>query len=566
MASKTALDWKNEGNASLSKGEYQNAVDCYTKAIELDGTNHVFYSNRSAAYLSMEKADEALKDADKCIEIKPDWVKGYTRKGAALHKKRDYEEAVKAYEDGLKVDPSNAACSSGLEEVKKAMSSNTFNPLASAFGPDMFGKIATNPRISHFLQDPEFLQKLQEIQKDPSKMNQYLQDQRVMTVLAELMGLNMSGPENGDNHQPEPSSTSESSPKPEEPKPEEPKPEVPEENLTEEELAQKKSREAADEAKARGNSFYKKKQFDEAIACYNEAFEKDPTNMLYLSNLAAVYLEKGDLDECIAKCKKAIEVGRENRADYSIIAKAYTRIGNAYLKMEETEENLQNAIDAYENAQVEFRTKVVDKKIKDTQKKLKKAKELAYIDPDKAEKAKAEGNEFFKSGEFPKAVERYTEAIKRNPENAIYYANRAAAYTKLTSFMEAKKDCEKALDLDPKYVKAWTRMAAIQFLMKEYHKARQSYEKGLEIDPNNEECKSGLQSVIARIQSGGSDEERARHGLADPEIQAILRDPVMQQVLNDFQTDPQGAQRHLQNADIMGKIEKLIEAGVLQTK
>ncbi|KAE9115417.1 hypothetical protein PF010_g9336 [Phytophthora fragariae] len=61
-------------------------------------------------------------------------------------------------------------------------------------------------------------------------------------------------------------------------------------------------------------------------------------------------------------------------------------------------------------------------------------------------------------------------------------------------------------------------------------------------------------------------QERARHGMADLEIQAILRDPVMQNVLNDFQTDPMGAQRHLQNPGIMAKIEKLIAAGVLQTK
>ncbi|KAE9270966.1 hypothetical protein PR003_g30657 [Phytophthora rubi] len=69
-----------------------------------------------------------------------------------------------------------------------------------------------------------------------------------------------------------------------------------------------------------------------------------------------------------------------------------------------------------------------------------------------------------------------------------------------------------------------------------------------------------------RPRTRATDEERARHGMADPEIQAILRDPVMQNVLNDFQTDPMGAQRHLQNPGTMAKIEKLIAAGVLQTK
>lgn len=264
--------------------------------------------------------------------------------------------------------------------------------------------------------------------------------------------------------------------------------------------------------------------------------------------------------------RKAIEVGRANRADYALIAKVYVRIGNAYLKKGKDVENLAAAIDAYEGAQMENRTKEVERKIKNLQLDLKKAKDLAYIDPELALAAKNEGNDFFKAADFPKAVERYTEAIKRDPKNAVYYANRAAAYTKLTSFVEAKRDCEKALELDPKYVKAYSRLGAIQFFMKELHKARESYEKGLAIDPNNQECKDGLRNVVYKIQSGETDEERAAHGLADPEIQNILRDPVMQNVLNDFQTDPVSAQRHLQNPGIMAKIEKLIAAGVLQTK
>lgn len=541
----------------------------------------------------MDDATHALEDAESCIKVKGDWAKGHARKGAALHALRRYDEAIVAYNEGLKVEPGNAACANGVEEVKRAQAAQAqaaFNPFANAFGPDMFAKIATNPRLSPLLSDPDFVTKLQEIQRDPAKINVHLQDPRVMTVLGELMGLNvnMDGAEDMDT--PPPAPTRQAAKEPERPKM--PEPEPMDEDLTEEELAERAAKKAAEDAKQRGNAFYKQKKFDDAIACYNEAIEKDATNMSYLSNRAAVQLEKGDFEACIEDCKyvppcrsvdndgsqgvltlslsptcrKAIEVGRANRADYALIAKAYVRIGNAHLKKGETQENLEAAIDMYEAAQVENRTKEVERKVKALQVKLKKAKELAYIDPEKAQEAKNEGNEFFKAGDFPGAVERYSEAIKRDPSNAVYYANRAAAYTKLTSFVEAKKDCEKALALDPNYVKAYSRMAAIQMFMKEFHKARESYEKGLKIDPNNQECQEGLRNVMYKIQSGETDDERAAHGLADPEIQAILRDPVMQNVLNDFQTDPMGAQRHLQNPGIMAKIEKLIAAGVLQTK
>lgn len=36
---------------------------------------HVFYSNRSAAYAKGKNYEKALADARKCVELKPDWGK-----------------------------------------------------------------------------------------------------------------------------------------------------------------------------------------------------------------------------------------------------------------------------------------------------------------------------------------------------------------------------------------------------------------------------------------------------------------------------------------------------------
>lgn len=57
----------------------------FTQAIELDPSNHVLYSNRSGAYASLKDYEHALEDANKVVEIKPDWSKGWGRKGTALH-------------------------------------------------------------------------------------------------------------------------------------------------------------------------------------------------------------------------------------------------------------------------------------------------------------------------------------------------------------------------------------------------------------------------------------------------------------------------------------------------
>ncbi|KAG1699450.1 hypothetical protein DVH05_012865 [Phytophthora capsici] len=93
----------------------------YTRAIELDPDNAVYYSNRSAAYLAMGDArGKALKDAEKCIELKPDWWKGYSRKGAAEHALQRFDAARKTYNEGLKLDPDNQSLLQAAEEAYAA--------------------------------------------------------------------------------------------------------------------------------------------------------------------------------------------------------------------------------------------------------------------------------------------------------------------------------------------------------------------------------------------------------------------------------------------------------------
>jgi stress-induced-phosphoprotein 1 len=78
---------------------------------------------------------------------------------------------------------------------------------------------------------------------------------------------------------------------------------------------------AADEEKAKGNEAYKARSFDAAISHYEKAWElyKDIT---YLNNLSAAYFEKGDYQKSIEEAQKAVEEGREIRADFKLIAKS----------------------------------------------------------------------------------------------------------------------------------------------------------------------------------------------------------------------------------------------------
>ena len=71
----SANDFKEKGNKALSSGNAKEAVEHYSSAIALDSKNHVFYSNRSAAYCKLEQYEKALEDANECVRINPKWGK-----------------------------------------------------------------------------------------------------------------------------------------------------------------------------------------------------------------------------------------------------------------------------------------------------------------------------------------------------------------------------------------------------------------------------------------------------------------------------------------------------------
>ena len=60
--------------------------------------------------------------------------------------------------------------------------------------------------------------------------------------------------------------------------------------------------------------------------------------------------------------------------------------------------------------------------------------------------------------------------------------------------------------------------------------------------------------------------EQAAHAMADPQIQAILSDPVVQQVLRDFGENPAAAQQAMADPGMRAKIQRLIASGIIETR
>jgi len=313
----------------------------------------------------------------------------------------------------------------------------------------------------------------------------------------------------------------------------------------------------AENEKAAGNVEYKKKNFEAALEHYRKAIELDGTNMTYRTNIAAVYFEQKKYQECIDECLAAIDIGRENRADYKIIAKAYCRMGNSARKMGD----YKTAKVYYDKSLSEHRTPETRALVSEVEVLIKEEERKAYIDPVKAEEEKEKGNEYFKKGDYGTAVKYYSEAVKRNPDDPKLYSNRAACYTKLAAFDLGLKDCDKCVELDPKFIKGWIRKGKILQGMQDAGKAMTAYEKALEIDSNNAEAQEGYRQAMMAVYS--DPEEARKRAMGNPEIQAILRDPAMRLILEQMQNDPKALQEHLKDPQVSEKIQKLIESGII---
>ncbi|KAG4093290.1 hypothetical protein H8356DRAFT_1000417 [Neocallimastix lanati (nom. inval.)] len=111
-----AEDIKKQGNLHFIKKENKEAIELYTKAIELlskEGlyTNNepkellgVLYSNRAAAYLNLEDNKNALEDAESSLKYKPFWDKSHFRKTKALLALNRKKDAIKSLCNVLKAE------------------------------------------------------------------------------------------------------------------------------------------------------------------------------------------------------------------------------------------------------------------------------------------------------------------------------------------------------------------------------------------------------------------------------------------------------------------------------
>jgi len=120
-ARQRAEAFKEKGNRAFGEKRYDDAIQAYSEAIKIDNRNHVYFSNRSAAYMGKNMFGQALEDAETCTKLNPKWGKGYFRRAVALLALSRASDAEAVLQEGIRADPTNSDLRAKLEEVRTTL-------------------------------------------------------------------------------------------------------------------------------------------------------------------------------------------------------------------------------------------------------------------------------------------------------------------------------------------------------------------------------------------------------------------------------------------------------------
>jgi tetratricopeptide (TPR) repeat protein len=361
-----ASDWLKKGEGLEGIMLFEEAVDSYTRALEINPNSASTYINRARALETNPFADSAadfrvrqqraISDYDEAIRLDPKDAHAYMNRGDAYYKLGEHERAFSDYDEAIRLDPKDAHAYMNRGDAYYKLGEHE-----RAFS-DYDEVIRLDPKDAHAYMN---------------RGNAYYnlgQYERAISDYDEVIRLD------------------------------------------------------AKDAHAymnRGNAYYNLGQYERAFSDYDEAIRLDPKDAHAYMNRGNAYCNLGQYERAISDYDEVIRLDPKDAHAYMNRGNAYCNFGQYERAISDYDEAIRldpkdahaymNRGDAYYNlGQYERAISDYDEGIK--------------LDPKDAHAYMNRGGAYYNLGQYERAISDYDEGIKLDPKNASWYYIKALCF------------------------------------------------------------------------------------------------------------------------------------------
>ncbi len=135
--------YNNRGAIYADQKKYDSAINDYNKAINLNPAFAGAYNNRGAIYADQKKYDLATADYNKAIDLNPDYAEAYHNRGILYKDQKKYDLAINDYNKAINLNPAFAEAYNNrgaiyAEQKKYDLATTDYNK-AIDLNPDFAG-------------------------------------------------------------------------------------------------------------------------------------------------------------------------------------------------------------------------------------------------------------------------------------------------------------------------------------------------------------------------------------------------------------------------------------------
>ncbi|MDY6934435.1 MAG: tetratricopeptide repeat protein [Spirochaetota bacterium] len=400
------------------RGDYNKAIEYYTRALKYDDKNPIVYRNMAIAYRHKRDLDMAGQIIRKGLDVDPEDINNQILAGNIYFEQGRYREAIHQYEKAIELDPNNARAlyNLALSLQKRGDEVASIEYLKRSGAIDKIGEVAylAYSRLGVIYTERNDYDSALKYLKMAISINPKDAIDRYNLGIAYL--------KQGQRDK----------------------------ALNELHKAEELAREDVDLLENLGDAFFSLKEYDKSVDTYNKMLSMGKRNVKILARIAEVYYEKGDLENSYEFYKKitTYEPASENARV------AYINMGNILDDVGRFDDAIQTyqkalAIDNRDDS-VLYNLGISYKNAEKWDLAIESWRNASNINPDKPDPLLAIARYYYENNYFDLAMDEYQRILRRWPNIQEGHFNLATIYYKKNLLDYSKEEYNRVIEINKK--------------------------------------------------------------------------------------------------------------------